>query len=256
MWKPSNQTLWIEAILCVVALPCLLSACGGYADDDAQSAAAAPAKQSAYEECMAAANRLPSRAETVIKAGECMRLPDAPPSGSTLPPGTPPPPVGGFAQADTGAIHSVYTSLADDDCPVLEADEESASSVSRCPGTAGYTLRVLDGDARVSIDVVTPDGREHPLNYWSVITQGFSGLGPRAEWRIRGGRPIALIVRVNANEADDDGTMRRVSYLAVAKITAGEICVTDRILPAADANEAARRAADASAGRPCRTDVS
>lgn len=238
-----------------LCLGLLLAGACGTDKPEGSAAAAGVASASAtttYAECMAAANQQPSRAESVVKAGECMRLPDAPAPGSTLPPGTPPPPVGAFANADTGAISSVYTSLADDDCPVLEADEESGSSVSRCPGTAGYALKVLDGDARVSIDVVAPDGREHPLHYWSVITQAFSGLGPRAEWRMRGGRPIALIVRVNASQHTDEGTFRRVSYLAVAKITPTEICVTDRIDPAADANEAARRAADASAGRPCR----
>lgn len=237
-------------------LLCVLGACGSEGARDEKSTGSAQPKQVTYAECMDAADRAPSRAETVVKAAECMRLPDAPTVGSTLPPGVPPPPVGAFANADTGAIHSVYTSLADDDCPVLEADEESGSSVARCAGVAGYALKVLDGDARVSVDVITPDGREHPLDYWSVITQGFSGLGPRAEWRMRGERPFALIVRVNANETTDEGTMRRVSYLAVAKITSSAICVTDRILPAADANEAARRAAETSAGRPCRTDVS
>jgi hypothetical protein len=233
----------------------LLSACGTDGDGDAQAAGSTRAKQTTYADCMAAANQQPSRAETVMKAAECMRLPDAPPPGSTLPPGTPPPPVGAFATADTGAISSVYTSLADDDCRVIEIDEESEGSVSRCPGAAGHELKVLEGDLRQSINVITPDGKEHELNYWSVITGGFSSLGPRAEWRMRGGRPIALIVRVNASEDPEDST-RQTSYLAVAKITANEICVTDRIAPAPDANEAARRAADASAGRPCRTEPS
>jgi hypothetical protein len=231
----------------------MLSACGG--DRDTASTARAQADQATYADCMAAANQQPSRAESVMKAAECMRLPDAPPPGSTLPPGTPPPPVGAFAKADTGAISSVYTSLAEADCRVLKVDEEAGGSTSRCPGVAGHRLNVHDGDARVSIDVITPDGKEHPLNYWSVISHGFSSPGPRAEWRMRGGRPIALIVRVNASEDPEDST-RQTSYLAVAKITANEICVTDRIAPAPDANEVARRAADASAARPCRTDAS
>ena len=230
----------------------LLSACGSEGDRDARSASAS--EQTTYAECMAAANRAPSRAEIVVKAGECMRLPDAPPPGSTLPPGVPPPPVGAFAEADTGKASSIYSSLAEADCRVLEVDEESASRVSRCPGTAGYALKVLDGDARMSVDVITPEGREHPLNYWGVITHTFSSLGPRAEWRMRGGRPIALIVRVNANE-DPANPERITSYLAVAKITPAEICVTDRIGPVPDANAAARAAADRSAGRKCAKEV-
>lgn len=227
---------------------CLAGACGDA--PDAEKSAAVPAKQSAYAECMAEANRQPSRAENVAKAGECLRLPDAPPPGSTLPPGTPPPPVGAFADADTGAISSVYTSLTQADCRVIEVDEESEGSVSRCPGVAGHALKVLEGDLRQSIDVVTPDGKEHPLNYWTVITGNFSYLGPRAEWRMRGDRPVALIVRVNASE-DPENAERSTSYLAVAKLTAREICVTDRIGPVADANVAARAAADRAASRPC-----
>jgi hypothetical protein len=42
-----------------------------------------------------------------------------------------------------------------------------------------------------------------------------------------------------------------MSYLAVAKITATEICVTERISPGPKANEYARRAADAATSKPC-----
>lgn len=149
-------------------------------------------------------------------------------------------------------ITSVYTPLDEASCRVTDFDEESQSSTSRCPGTAGHVLNVHDGDARASIDIVTPDGRVHELNYWHVVTGAFSSVGPRAEWRMRGGRPIALIVRVNASENPEDSSII-TSYLAIAKITADQVCVTDRIAPSPDANEAARRAADASAARPCRT---
>jgi hypothetical protein len=240
---------------CFAAALCLAGACGSEQSSPNTDASAASADAATtYAACMAAANRQPSQAETVVKAAECMRLSDAPPPGSTLPSGTPPPPIGAFSDADTGAISSAYTGLAEADCRVTRVDEESESSSSRCPGVAGYELNVHEGDLRVSIDVITPDGREHPLNYWSVITGGFSSPGPRAEWRMRGGRPIALIVRVNASEDPVDSS-RITSWLAVARITPGQICVTDRIAPAADANEAARRAADQSASRPCLPDA-
>jgi hypothetical protein len=232
------------------SLLCLLAACGNEGAAEEKSTSAAQAKQTAYAECMAAANRQASRAESVVAARRCLHLPDAPPPGSTPPPGTPPPPAGAFADGDTGAINSVYTSLAEKDCRVMEVDEESASSVSRCPGVAGHALLVSDGDARMSVGVITPDGKAHELHYWTVITHAFSSLGPRAEWRMQGERPIALIVRVNAFE-DPDNPERTTSYLAVAKLTPQEICVTDRIGPVPDANTAARAAADRSAGRTC-----
>jgi hypothetical protein len=236
-------------------LTCALLVLGACGDEQAPAEKATSAEpQSAYAECMAEANRQPSRAESVAKARECMHLPDAPPPGSTLPPGTPPPPVGAFADADSGAIHSVYTSLSEKDCRLIQVDEEAGGSTSRCPGVAGHALKVMEGDLRMSIDVITPGGRTHELNYWGVITGGFSTLGPRAEWRMRGDRPIALIVRVNASEDPEDPT-RTTSYLAVARFTAAKICVTDRIPPSPDANMAARAAADRSAGRPCLTEV-
>lgn len=152
-----------------------------------------------------------------------------------------------------GAIRSVYTSLGEAECRVIERDEETGGTTSRCPGTAGYALLVHDDDARMSVDVIAPGGRTHKLRYSAVISSAFTSLGPRAEWRMRDGKPIALIVRVNAFE-NPEVPDRATSYLAVAKITAGETCVTDRIAPGTDANEAARRAADSSATRRCRPD--
>lgn len=151
-------------------------------------------------------------------------------------------------------IRSEYTPLVPERCRLVSTDEETGGSTHRCPGVRGYTLEVYDDDARMSISVLAPGGAKHDLDYWQVITHGFSSLGPRAEWRLQtsGGRtrPIALIVRVNASE-DPETPERVTSYLAVARITPGRICVTDRIAPAADANVRARQAADRSAGQPC-----
>jgi hypothetical protein len=151
------------------------------------------------------------------------------------------------------AIDSVYTDIADSKCATIAVDEEAGGATQRCPGIAGYALLVEDDDARMSVTVVAPNGEQHPLNYWQVVTTAFSTLGPKAEWRVtqQNGEfaPLALIVRVNANESDDPGVI--TSYLAVAKITPQATCVTDKIAPGADMNLRARRAADSSAGRPC-----
>ena len=61
-------------------------------------------------------------------------------------------------------------------------------------------------------------------------------------------RPYALIVRVNASE-NPEKPEQTTSYLAVAKITGAEVCVTDKV----KTNKAARQAADASADKPCLT---
>jgi hypothetical protein len=149
------------------------------------------------------------------------------------------------------AFKSVYTDLAAARCKTVEAAaDEGAHSVQKCPGVAGYELLVEDDDSRQSVTVVSPDGKRHPLNYWQVITSGFSSLGEKAEWRVerKGGqvRPFALIVRVNASE-NPEKPEQKTSYLAVAKLTAAEVCVTDKV----KTNKEAQAAADASEGKPC-----
>ena len=145
---------------------------------------------------------------------------------------------------------SVYTDIAPARCKTVEVHEETAGSVQKCAGVAGYGLLVEDDDARQSVTVVSPDGKKHPLHYWQVITPAFSSLGDKAEWRVekKGGkvRPFALIVRVYASE-NPENPDQKTSYLAVAKLTDAEVCVTDKV----KTNEEARQAADASAGKPC-----
>lgn len=152
------------------------------------------------------------------------------------------------------ANESIYTNLASNKCRTTSVNKESGATTQVCPGVAGYKLQVEDDDNRMSVTVITPKGKKHPLSYWGVITSGFSSLGEKAEWRVtrRSGKivPIALIVRVVANE-NPESPEKKTSYLAVAKITTQSICVTDKISPSANMNEEARRAADASANKPC-----
>jgi len=155
---------------------------------------------------------------------------------------------------NTASVSSVYTDLSPAKCKTIKVTKDPGSSVQKCTGVAGFSLLVLDDDARQSVTVVTPEGQEHALDYWHVVTGHFSFLGEKAEWRMvkRGGKlvPIALIVRVYANE-NPEAPNQRTSYLAVAKITPEKICVTAKIKATTTANAAARRAADASAGKPC-----
>jgi hypothetical protein len=157
-------------------------------------------------------------------------------------------------QSAPGALQSVYTSLAAPDCKTVSTNEEGARSTQRCPGAGGYALLVEDADSRMSVTVVAPDGKKHDLRYWQVVTTAFSEIGRKAEWRVkRQGRrdvPVALIVRLNASE-DGEHPEKKTSYLVVAKVTPQQVCVTDRIAPAADANEQARSAADTASSRPC-----
>ena len=161
--------------------------------------------------------------------------------------------VGGVS-ASAQSNRSVYTNLGEKSCKTIKADSSEAGSyVGLCGGVGGYKLQVEEGDLRQNIQVITPAGKKHSLDLWTVVGSSFSSLGDKAEWRVRTQKgkvvPVALIVRYNVSSPED--STKTTSYLAVAKITAAKICVTDKIAPGAGANEAARAAADKSADKPC-----
>ncbi|HEU4712396.1 MAG TPA: hypothetical protein VFS76_12565 [Pyrinomonadaceae bacterium] len=150
---------------------------------------------------------------------------------------------------------SVYTPLTEKQCRTVKAVDPMTNDYEGvCRGVSGYTLIVTEGDLRQNVTVVTPKRVKHSLDLWEVISGGFSTVGPKAEWRMakQNGKltPVALIIRYNAND-DPESPNKQSSYLAVAKITPTEICVTDKIMPGAKANEEARQAADAAANKPC-----
>jgi len=150
---------------------------------------------------------------------------------------------------------SVYTAISDKQCRTIKSHEAGDDGfAARCRGIAGYTLLLSEGDLRQNITVITPQGKEHSLELWSVISGGFSSVGPKAEWRIarqnKKSVPVALIFRYNVND-DAEKPDKLTRYLSVAKITPTEICVTDKILPGPTANEDARRAADAASTKSC-----
>ena len=162
----------------------------------------------------------------------------------------------GMSALSAPPITSVYTTLSG--CKMVKSGKAQGEewSVMACRGFAGYTLQLEYGDARESITVFTPNKKKHQLELWHVISGGFSSVGKKAEWRVttKNGKqvPHALIVRFDASENPEDSS-KITSYLVVAKITPQKICVTDKIAPGATANEDARRAADASADKPCMT---
>lgn len=149
---------------------------------------------------------------------------------------------------------SIYTNLTGSNCKTVKADVETGGSVQNCRAFGNWSLKVLDDDNRMSVNVVAPGGKEFELDFWTIITRSFSSLGAKAEWRVKKvkneSQPVALIIRVNSS-SDENGTMVRKSYLTVTKITAGSVCVTDKIEGAANANQTAREAADNAADKPC-----
>ena len=156
-----------------------------------------------------------------------------------------------FTGAAFGQVTSVYTPLDDKKCTTIEmTDDEGGSYKGECKGVGGYKLHVIEGDLRQTVTIVDPKGKEHPLQFWN-LTGAFSAVGEQAEWRMKGKKPIALIVRLNVSENVEHASKTK-GYLVVAKITPAATCVTDFLAPTRSHNFEARKAADSSASRPCR----
>lgn len=154
-----------------------------------------------------------------------------------------------YAQKSTNT--SIYTSLDTKNCKTLESSNEGAGSYrGRCAGFGGYKLDVLEGDIRQTINVIAPNKKSFELTLWTVVSSGFSSVGQKAEWRVSGKTPRALIVRFNASENPEDSS-KITSYLVVAKITKSEVCVTDIIKPNSNQNAQAQKLADVAATKPC-----
>jgi len=155
------------------------------------------------------------------------------------------------------AIESIYTALDSKSCrKKIDKNDPNETPYQVCPGVAGYTLIVRLVEAgRQSIDVVNSAQRVFPLDFQEVVTRHMSNLEGKAEWRVtrKNGKqvPIALIVRVQVREDNDNPEKVTGSYFAVAKITRNKVCVTDRILAGTQSEAEVRSAADSAQQRQC-----
>ncbi len=105
---------------------------------------------------------------------------------------------------------SVYTSLDLDDCKVLETYEESGGQLFRCEGYQGIPLYVTDENARFDVDAGIPNTE------WTTKARPYNSIGDTVEWRIQGGKPVAIILRYNFMTDGIDPV--RTSELAIASI--------------------------------------
>lgn len=153
------------------------------------------------------------------------------------------------------AVHaqysSVYTSLSTKACKEIRLNlDDGEEYEGACPGVGGYRLRLTEGDLRQSIDVMTPRKKRIPLAFWN-ITAAFNYVGQKAEWRLKGKTPMALIVRLTANK-DPENIDKTSSMLVVSKVSATGACVTDVVEPVTKQNEIARKLADEATKKPCK----
>jgi hypothetical protein len=145
---------------------------------------------------------------------------------------------------------SVYTVTKTSACRTIHSNPNEAGSYEgECPGVGGYKVRLLEGDIRQTINIITPAKKKFELNFWGFYG-GFSTVGEKIEWRTKGGVPVALISRFNVANAEDSS--KNTSYLMVSKIGKTQSCVTDVVLPQAIQNEKARELADAASSKPCK----
>ena len=138
----------------------------------------------------------------------------------------------------SGDVRSAYTRIAN--CETIERFEESGGAVQRCPGYGGVPLYVTESDLRYDVDAgVRNDAFETP--------SGFNALGQTVEWRLRRGRPFAVIVRYDVDGPGGTAAERR-SDLAVVKVgrEGAPGCLVGYVPASAtpDQNTAARRLAD------------
>lgn len=156
-----------------------------------------------------------------------------------------------FAVAVNAQNTSLYSSLAVKDCKTIESDETGAGwYIGECKGVGGFKLRLTEGDIRQSIIVIGPNGTQSDLEF-GRISSGFSSVGDKAEWRMKGKKPIAVILRYTYSYDPEDSSRTR-SELVVAKITGSKACITDVVGPAKSQNVIARQRADTAASRPCK----
>jgi hypothetical protein len=164
-----------------------------------------------------------------------------------------------LAKQNGPGFRSAFSSL--HECKIAKRGQAVDDLTRQCGGVLGYSLLLQESDARASIDVKTPSGKIYPLEYWNVISNDFSAVGKQAEWRvsIANGKsvPVALIVPFDLDQITEENreqgteSHKAAHYLVVAKISADEVCVTDKFQTDANAPARAREAADSSRSRPC-----
>jgi hypothetical protein len=135
---------------------------------------------------------------------------------------------------------SAYTPLNTNRCQVLSRIVEGESISWRCPGRDGIALYVNSGDGRYELDAGVADDE------WRSIP-AFNQIGNTVEWRLRGGRPFAVIYRLTSvDPATDPNSMLIVETIGRAGRPGCEVGRVNALR--ADANARARAEADLRAG--------
>jgi hypothetical protein len=144
-------------------------------------------------------------------------------------------------------ITSVYSDLDLKTCKALElynGQDDGEGGVWECKGIEGFDVLYLEGDLRGYV-AFGPEARSQCI---SAQTFGaFNSPGPKIEWRIENGKPIATILRWFTDNGSGE-TNAKQNWLVVSKLNGKDACrmaLVDTKYP--DANTLARAKADGKA---------
>lgn len=153
-----------------------------------------------------------------------------------------------FALSTHAQLTSRYTSIAEKSCRKIKLTKADEGVIlhRRCQGVAGYQLDIFSGEEHEYVSVITPNGKSFNA---SINPASYSFLDKRAEWRMRGAAPVAVIVRFNMSMPDGKPTD---SALVVSKLTRTSACVVDSVFGSKDQNVKARKIADTASTRKCK----
>ncbi|UIP07482.1 hypothetical protein LY632_03530 [Erythrobacter sp. SDW2] len=148
--------------------------------------------------------------------------------------------VGEEAGAELTGLASTYTALDLDKCQLVsEQAEEGTSAEWRCEGFGDLPLLVSEGDGRFDLDAGVKNEAFETIG-------AFNSLGDNVEWRLRDGKPFAVIFRyLDATEEAKGRTVLAVEKVGTAATTGCRVAQVAGDVP--DANQVARDLADSNA---------
>jgi hypothetical protein len=153
--------------------------------------------------------------------------------------------------APAAASESVYTTFNIKNCKQLnKTQQEDGGGQWWCKGLKGFDVLFSEGDLRGTL-AFGPSAEIQCAAAQSF--SNFNSPGPKVEWRLTAGKPIATIMRWFTDNGEKEG---KQNWLVVTKINGDDVCRTaiiDTKFP--NANKVAQQKADGSAGFNCAKDL-